>query len=125
MVCPNCNSSNSMKWFGEYPSCIQCGYEDYNSQYKPEYKSNRLYYKARYAGDMTSQGAVTVDVKVTKWINTEKTSRPNFIPICPFDKKDMELARDRETNAGQSKYKCTTGHTIWIHTDRDGNFHWN
>ena len=120
MECPNCQSKNSMKWSGEYMNCFQCGYEDYTSIAKPTYKSNGLHYKARYAGDVESQGGVTVDVYLKKR-ERETTSKPMITPHCPFDQRTMTI----QSSGPTSKYKCYAGHTLYLHTDKRGNFLWN
>ena len=120
MECPNCESNNSMKWSGEYKSCIQCGYEDYTSQAKPVYRSNGLHYKARYAGDIASQGAIAVDVYLKKR-ERENASNPLITPHCPYDQRAMVSTK----NGSVSKYRCYAGHIIYLHSDKAGNFLWN
>ena len=129
MECPNCQSTNSMKWSGEYKCCIQCGYEDYTSIAKPTYKSNGLHYKARYAGDVESQGGVTVDVYLKKR-EKETSTKPMTTPHCPFDQRVMTLMQSGKyvgfgADGKTSKYRCYAGHVLYLHTDTEGNFLWN
>ena len=120
MACPNCGSNNSMKLSGEYKNCLQCGYEDYSTQTKPVYKSNGLHYKARYAGDVTSQAALDVDVYLNKK-ERETTSNPTITLQCPYDQRVMASTKTGPV----SKYRCYAGHIIYLHNDEVGNFLWN
>ena len=120
MVCPNCESNNTLRLAGEYNSCVQCGYEDYTSIARPKYKSNGLHYKARYDGDVESQGSVTVDVYLKKR-ERETSTKPMITPHCPFDQRTMVLQRTGDV----AKYKCYSGHIVYLRTDKEGNFLWN
>ena len=120
MVCPNCESNNTLRLAGEYNSCVQCGYEDYTSIARPKYKSNGLHYKARYDGSVESQGPVTVDVYLKKR-ERETSTQPMITPHCPFDQRAMI----RQKNGSINKYRCYSGHIVYLRTDKEGNFLWN
>ena len=124
MVCPNCGSNNSLKWAGEYKSCIQCGYEDYKKQDMPAYKSKGLFYKAQYIGADPTQTGTSIDVRVKK-NNKESTARINLEPTCPFDNHPMMKQMHITMGMSEGKYECRNRHTIWLYSNEQSNLQWN
>ena len=124
MGCPNCESINSMKWSGEYKSCIQCGYEDYKEYDTPKYKSKGLYYKAQYVGNDPTQTGMLIDVRVKK-TDKASTARINLEPTCPFDNHPMMKQMHITMGMSEGKYECRNRHTIWLYSNEENNLQWN
>ena len=124
MECPNCQSHNSMKWSGEFKSCVQCGYEDYKKQDIPAYKSKGLFYKAQYIGVDPTQTGTAIDVRVKK-TNKESTARLNLEPTCPFDNYPMKKLMHITMGMSEGKYACSNRHTIWLYSNEQNNLQWD
>jgi hypothetical protein len=111
----------------EYPSCLQCGYEDYS--YTPPKRKRRgnallggLSSKLRYIGFSPQLEDLTLEVHV-KRDNSAKMGILT-VPTCPWDGRAMKVAPmgGKRRNRNERTYHCSKRHRINLLSSINGDW---
>jgi len=107
----------------EYPSCIQCGFEDYT--YVPPKRRrhgglmNGLVAQLRYIGFAATLMDLTITVRAERDLSQLGIAT---IPSCPWDNKDMKAVPKNGygKHKGERTYKCGRRHKIILFSSTNG-----
>jgi hypothetical protein len=106
-----------------YPSCIQCGFEDY-TYVQPKRRRhgglmNGLVAQLRYIGFATALMDLTLSVRAERDLSQLGIAT---IPSCPWDTKDMKAVPKNNygKNKGERTYKCGRRHKIILYSSTNG-----
>ena len=124
-VCPRCDARLSQNYATEPPSCVPCGYEDYE-YIIPQLERRRdglmsgLASQLRYIGEANKLMDIIVAVRVER--NDQAKAGIATVVSCPYDGKDMKAVPKSGYSKGKNErtYKCGRKHRIIVLSSANG-----
>ena len=126
-VCPRCDARLSQNYATEPPSCVPCGYEDYEyiipqrERYRDGLMSG-LASQLRYIGEANKLMDIIVAVRVER---SEKAQAGIATVVsCPYDGKDMKVVPKSGygKNKNERTYHCGRKHRIIVLSSANGDW---
>ena len=126
-VCPRCDSQLSQNYATEPPSCVPCGYEDYEYTI-PQRERRRdglmsgLASQLRYIGLANKLMDIIVAVRVER--NEQAKAGIMTVVSCPYDGKDMKPVPKSGygKNKNEQTYSCGRKHRIIVLSSANGDW---
>ena len=124
-ACPRCDGRLSQNYATEPPSCVPCGYEDYE-YIIPQRERHRdglmsgLASQLRYIGEANKLMDIIVAVRVER---SEKAQAGIATVVsCPYDGKDMKSIPKSgyAKNKNERTYRCGREHRIIVLSSANG-----
>lgn len=130
--CKRCGGDLNLN--GDYPSCLQCGAEDYARPLrKPRVPAEQLdgrVYRLRYLGASAACRDRIVSVTLGRWTAVDADGGSAMRARCPFagctDRQPMAWQSEGRTNSGIhfGRHECSMGHRVKVLSDKDGLLGW-
>ena len=119
--CPHCGGGVSLR--DAYPTCINCGWEDYNNPIeddRPQRNNDTAQITLRYTGNLERWKTTTI------LATPRGGGKPGFSLDCPFCGANIPRgrpqapSRKRKVVARYSYYGCEKGHAVHVLETKDG-----
>ena len=124
-ACPRCDGHLSQNYATEPPSCVPCGWEDYDYTI-PQLERHRdglmggLSSQLRYIGEANKLMDIIVAVRVER--NDQAKAGIATVVSCPYDGKDMKVVPKSNYGKGKNErtYRCGREHRIIVLSSTNG-----
>ena len=119
-ACLHCGGALSLH--DTYPTCINCGWEDYNHPIEDDRpkRTSSIQITIRYRGDLERWKATTIAA------TPRGGGKPGFSFDCPFCGEHIPrghpqtLARKQKVATRYTFYGCGAGHSVHLLETKDG-----
>ena len=126
-VCPRCDARLSQNYATEPPSCVPCGYEDYEyiipqRERRRDAPMGGLASQLRYIGFAEALQGVTTSARVER--NEKAQAGIATVVSCPYDGKDMKAVPKSGygKNKNERTYRCGREHRIIVLSSANGDW---